>query len=359
MDVNSVRQLAAIAARASSADNSQPWTFRWNGSELAIGFAPRHMAYNVFGPDSHATLLSVGAVAENLEAGLIAGASGGNWQWPSDPALGQPYVSLVLEDAAADFGNADGPLQRHTNRLAFRADSLPSALLKEAEHYRENSNRAVLLADRRQKSRLIRLVRLCSEARFCNQRLHEWLIGSLRFTPLEVERGDGLDIRTLGLPPGAKYFMRFISDWHRMKVLNKLGAHRLMALSETGLLRTAPALVCIVGQADARNVIDAGRLMTRIWTDLNLRGVAVQPYYVVTDQINRLRNGTLAPGFEAHIAEVGQEVRALLGLQSTEMLHMILRIGYPKADPVRSRRLPLAAIFVDASESAGSTAHTS
>lgn len=350
MDANSIRKLAKAAALAPSADNSQPWTLRWNGSELAIAFALRHKTHNVFAADSHATLLSVGAVAENLQDALNANAAAANWHWASNPALGQPYASVALNNAQDNFTDPEGPLQRHTNRLAFRRDPLPPGVIRGLEHYRENSNRAVLLVDREQRSRLIRLVRRCSEARFCNQRLHEWLIGSLRFTPEEIARGDGLDVHTLGLPPGGKQFLRLISDWRRLEALNRLGAYKLLALSEVALLAAAPALLCIVGRADARSAIDAGRLMTRVWTDLNLKGIAVHPYYVVTDQINRLREGTVAAGFESKIADVDEHVCRLLELQPGETLHMLLRVGQPKAKPMRSRRLPLDAVFVDSSQ---------
>jgi hypothetical protein len=220
-------------------------------------------------------------------------------------------------------------------------------VVQELKESRENSNRAVLVDGDRQKRGLIRLVRLCSEARFCNRLLHEWLIGSLRFTPEEAARGDGLDVRTLGLPPGGTQFMRFISDWRRLEALNRLGAYKLLAFSEVALLTAAPALLCVVGPADARSAIDAGRLMTRLWTNVNLKGIAVHPYYVVTDQINRLRAGSLAAGFESKIAEVDEEMRRLLVLQPGETLHMILRVGYPKTEPLRSRRLPLEAVFVE------------
>jgi hypothetical protein len=350
MDANRVRELAAIAALAPSADNSQPWSLRWNGHELAIAFALRHKTYNVFGADSHATLLSVGAVTEILQATLIANAMPCDWQWSANPTAGQPYASVILNAGLVRFAAPAGPLQRHTNRLAFRRDPLPSGVAGELNRYRENSNRAMLLLDRGQKSELIRLVRLCSEARFCNQQLHEWLIGSLRFTPEEIARGDGLDVHTLGLPPGGRQFLRLISDWRRLNAFNRLGAYKLLAFSEIGLLAAAPALLCVVGRTDARSVIDAGRLLTRIWTALNLQGIAVHPYYVVTDQINRLRKGTLAAGFESKIAEVDERMNRLLKLQLGETLHIILRIGYPKAQPVRSKRLPLGAVFLDDSQ---------
>ncbi len=71
----------------------------------------------------------------------------------------------------------------------------------------------------------------------------------------------------------------------------------------------------------------------------------MHPYYVVSDQINRLHDGTLAAGFESSIGEAERDMRALLGLNPEQVLHMVLRIGYPKAQAVRSRRLPLATVF--------------
>ena len=133
-------------------------------------------------------------------------------------------------------------------------------------------------------------------------------------------------------------------------MLNLLGTYKLMALSEISLLPASPALFNIVGSADARGAIDAGRLMTRLWMHLNLNGIAVHPHYVVTDQINRLHEGKVPVGFESKIGEVEEEARELLGMQPSETLHIILRAGYPKRQPLRSRRLPLDAIFIDNSQ---------
>src|SRR6185312_14506742 len=95
--------------------------------------------------------------------------------------------------------------------------------------------------------------------------------------------------------------------------------------------------------------ISGGRLMTRIWMDLNMQDIAVHPYYVITDQISRFHAGKVTAGFEKRISRVEEEMRDLLALQSGETMHMILRIGYPKLNPVRSERLPLESIFQDTS----------
>jgi hypothetical protein len=343
-----IRGLATTAAFAPSADNSQPLRMRWTGSNLVISFASRNQEAPVFTSGSHASLVAAGALIENLDAALKANAINASWQWPERPEKGQPYVSVSLHGGnPPSFNPPEGPRRRHTNRFAFRRDPLPADVIQKLEASREDAIRALVIIEPAQKSGVVRLVRLASEARFCNRSLHEWLMDSLRFTPEEVARGDGLDIRTLGLPPGGEHFLRFISDWDRLATLNRLGAYKLLAAMEVGMLKAAPALICVVGPDGVRNTIDAGRLMTRLWTDLNLKGIAVHPYYVVTDQLNRLRAKTLAAGFDSQIERVDAEMHKLLKLQSGETLHMLLRVGYPKNEPTRSRRLPLEAVFID------------
>lgn len=341
MDASFISQLAAVGALAPSADNCQPWELRWTGQALELAYAARHPDTNVFGADSHATLLGIGAVAENLQAALAANGVDAAWQWGD----GQPYGALALPALPAAFTAPPGPLLRHTNRLPFARTALAPQLLERAGAAREGGARVAVLADAAQKRRLVRLVRLCSEARFCNRDLHRWLFGSLRHTAQEVAEGDGLDIASLGLPPGGKGMLGLISDWGRMAALNRVGAYKLLALSEVGLIAAAPALLCLTGARGRRATLDAGRLLARVWTELNVAGVAVQPYYVVTDQLERLHGGTLAPGFEQRVGALERELHQLLGLAPDQMLHMILRIGYPKAQPVRSRRLPLERVF--------------
>lgn len=351
MHSNWIRQLAAVAARAPSADNTQPWLLHWDGDELAIHFASRGPAHSVFTAGSHATLLSVGALVESLDSAFAENVTGADWR-PGSSALGQPYASVAIEPRQADFSPPKGPMIRHTNRWPYRSESLPATARATLVQELAPENRSVIISDTRQLSVLVQAARRASEARFCNRLLHEWLIGSLRFTPSEVARGDGLDVKSLGLPVGGKAFLRFTSDWRRMNALNRLGAYKLLALSEVAMLAAAPAIVCIVGGQDSDGTVAAGRLMTRVWAELNQQGIAVQPYYVVTDQINRLRDGTIATGFDDRIAHVEENVRRILELQDGEGLHMMLRVGYPKVvQPVRSRRLPLESILMDTSRS--------
>jgi hypothetical protein len=317
----------------------------WTGSALEIAYAARHSATNVFGADSHATLLAVGALAYNLDAALAENSISGHWHWTGSTA---PYATLTLSALPPTFTAPPGPAARHTNRLAFQRTPLAPTLASRLAGEREGANGITLLQGT-ERAALVRMVRLASEARFCNEALHHWLFGSLRHTPAQVAAGDGLDMNSLGLPPGGRAMLNWMANWPRMRTLNRFGAYKLLARSEVGLLAAAPALLCISGPGDAASVIDAGRLLARVWTACNLEGVAVHPYYVVTDQVQRLHGGTLAAGFADQIGAVERDLAQLLALAPGQQLQMILRLGYPKQAPVRSRRLPLADLLHDAS----------
>lgn len=63
----------------------------------------------------------------------------------------------------------------------------------------------------------------------------------------------------------------------------------MLSLIDSAPIGKAPALVAITSPAGAEQVVSAGRLLTRIWTRLKAEGVAVHPYYVIPDQLQRLK----------------------------------------------------------------------
>ena len=187
------------------------------------------------------------------------------------------------------------------------------------------------------------MTELASRVRFQTQEIHEWLGDALRFTPAEVARGDGLDVAALEVPPGGKTLLRIIKDWRRLALLNKIGAYKLLARIEAAEIRKAPAMLLITGADDAPGALAAGRLLERAWLMLAGAGVAAHPYYVVPDQLQRARLGSVPPSLTETVSQVSAAAAGLLD-SPERTLHMVLRLGYPKCTVVRSRRLPLEAV---------------
>ena len=80
--------------------------------------------------------------------------------------------------------------------------------------------------------------------------------------------------------------------------------------------------------------------MERVWIELNRNGIAVQPYYVIPDQLERLKNASVPIPLRNQVEDINSNISRLFELKNGA-LFMILRVGWPIADPVRSSRLPI------------------
>ena len=272
--------LVAAGQYAASADNSQPWRFIRDGADLRLVYDAERVANRTFGPDDPATLLAMGGVIENLlQAADFLGIALRTDLEPHDFEGGRCYLRISLPGEGGISSSADAktmPLRdRHTNRFSFKRQPIPAGVLSRVVDETEGAARVVVLDDRHIVRRMAVLVRRASEIRFQTREVHEWLGESLRFGTQEVASGDGLDVATLDLPPGGSLFLKFIRDWRRMAFLNRFGVYRLLSLVDSAPVGKAPALIAVISPEEDKDILSAGRLMTRVWTTLNGDGVAV------------------------------------------------------------------------------------
>jgi len=338
-----VRFLAEAGGAAPSADNSQPWRFAWDKT-LDICYRQAGGKQPLLSFDHPATQLALGAVVENLAQATTA--IGLPFDGASIVGADQPLLRLTVATGVAVPPDAHLlPLfGRQTNRFPYASAALPASVLEWAREQAEGSSRCLVWNDRKDIRPLSRLVRLASEARFQTQEIHQWLGQSLRFTSDEVRRGDGLDIATLHLPPGGRQMLRLTRDWKRMQLFNRLGAYKGFARAEAAAVTKAPALLGILAPDAPGSAMVAGRLLERVWIELNRLGVAVHPYFVITDQLYRLHRGSVPGHLTASVDRIRTSLDAMLGADARQML-MLLRIGWPKVKPPRAMRLPLGAIL--------------
>lgn len=338
-----VKYCAQAAGHAPSTDNTQPWRMSWDGERLSL--FPREPAAGAGGFPTHhpAVQLALGAATENLLQAAYALERAEPVLFPQ-AMQSDPIAAVSLTSSAILPKNQAALFLRHTNRFPYKRGPLPFNVLEEIRTQREGKARVVVLDQPESIAVLADLTRRASEVRFQTQELHEWLAASFRFTAAEVARGDGLDIATLDLPPGGGLLLRFISDWRRMARFNQLGAYKAFAQLESKPVGQAPALIAVVGNSSEGGTRAAGRLMQRVWIALNQVGLAVQPGYVIPDQLQRLKQGQVATCFAPAITQVARELSDLLELPD-QTLHMLLRVGYPTRVPKQSLRLPLAQIL--------------
>ena len=337
--------LMQLAARAApSADNSQPWNLRYNGDQLSIDYDVERLEGTLF-PKSHpATLLALGCVIENLhQVAEVIGvrlSPTGAVSFDDHPEVLRFGITPTLPLNVANEALSALPLfQRHTNRFPFKKDRLAKVF---REMPRESSAGNICVQMIESKSQIIKLAALiehASRVRFQTREIHDWFAHSLRFSESQVQRGDGLDVATLGLPPGGRLLLKFITaSWRNMAWFNRIGGYRFLATTEAASITKAGAIFAIVGAGDVDSIIDAGRQMQRLWIELNRSGYAVQPYYVITDQLQRLADGSVPPLLVPGVRQLAATVSEFFQLESGQVLNMLLRVGLPMTRPPRAKR---------------------
>lgn len=332
--------LIQLAVTAPSADNSQPWNFVSRSGDLACSYMHRSTARDPFGPLGHGTLMACGALFENIRT--------------LQPELAQSPPELSITESSWKitvpefelWPDASSELRemlhaRHTNRHPFRG--LMSTEIPEISGY--GSSRTIALTSPEATGEIAKVLVQCSLARFNCQELHEWLFSSLRWTQAEIDSGTGLDINTLDLPPGGAHFMRWIAPWPRIKLLNRFGIARVLAVADARLVRDAPGIIAFIGGKTPADIAMTGQLMQKTWLMLNSLGIAVHPYYVLTDITNRLHDDRLDVQWRPTAARAMAQAAEIFKLQSDERIHMLFRVGMPTATPVRAKRLPVTSFL--------------
>ncbi len=337
-----VRYLAESGRLTPSADNSQPWRFVFDGHALGVEFEPSRGG--ALGRDHPAVLLAFGALEENLrQAAAHADIDTATWRQGDFPAGDRLLTIPAPPQTAVPDAPPAALSRRHTNRTPFRTDPLPATLKATLAAMAEDGVRVQVFEERDQIRRLAGLVRRASQLRFQSEKIHRWLAQSLRFTPEEAARGDGLAVETLALPPGGKALTRFLADWRRQAFLNRFGLHRLLARIEASQLTRCGALAALTGSADdAAAWLAAGRLLQRVWLRLAEDGIAVHPYFVLPDLLQRLSRGDIPAAQRKFARRTATAARELLG---APQLFILLRIGLPRKTPPRAARLPLESIL--------------
>lgn len=344
--------LAQAAHHAPSADNLQPWRFDWDGQTLSVSYDSDRVGNSTFRADSPATLLAFGAVLENLSQAAEALKIDLKPQISSEFGVNTPVVfktSIERKDKLTVPADSLPLFKRHTNRLSYLPKPLPSNLTSLLKKRTLEKARVVILENKSEINMIAYLVRKASEVRFQIQEIHEWLGKSLRFGAEAGKARNGLDVLTLDLPLGGTLLLRLIKDWRRMAFLNRFGLYKLMAAIDAAPVRKAPALLGIISPSKTNDLIDAGRLMNRIWIHLNSENIAVHPYYVVADQIHRLQEACVPDRLTSQVTILEEKSRRIFHLQENERLQMLFRAGYPKSQPNLSKRLPLETVFADRS----------
>ncbi|MBU4526283.1 MAG: ThiF family adenylyltransferase [Desulfomicrobium sp.] len=278
--------LVQAAIQAPSGDNAQPWQFRLTGNDIHVFLNPQ-ADMSFFNIRQTASIIACGAAMENIR--LAA------------PAMGLDAATQILPDAAQENLMATvhiqpgdqgvDPLAQHiwtrcTNRRPYSKRPLPDWVQADLKARIRNIPEAQLhlLTGSSKLRKLAKVIYLADRIRTEHQGLHEHFTSMIRFNVQEAQqRRDGLPLKNLeaGLPGEA--FLRLTKPWPAMRLANRIGLGRMVALhSAQGILASGAAGMVVVDGLEAKDFLLGGQALQRIWLALEHHGLQMQPMTAVT-----------------------------------------------------------------------------
>ncbi len=350
---NESRAFLEAAILAPSPDNNQPWHFEIlpDGSVRMDHDLSRALPSDV---NFMFSMIALGAALENL---CIAARQHG-WEPEITQLLSEPCDGDRQPVALVHFrrGGQPDPLypylaQRVTCRKPYSRQAPPDALLQTMTEAAAvfPGVQAHWVTERRSIRALAFLIAATDRIRFEYQSFHEELYRQLRFTAAEAEHTrDGLDLRTLEIPPGTGTLLRLLRPWKRMQRLNRLGLSRLLTLpSAVSVWRSGAIGAITVANPEPQSFLQSGRGFQRLWLTAQQQGLALQPLGslpIFLGHMKLLGGRHLSLTHQSKLTAIEQQFRKLLPSFDQLTLTIMFRVGSAASPQIRSLRRPVPSV---------------
>lgn len=341
--------LVRAAVLAPTPDNNQPWLFQSEGDSLQVLLdRSRSLPSDVNGMFD---LLGIGGAIENIciaarERGLTATVQLADSISPSrEPDPFQPIATLAFQP-----GGTPDPLFAHlesrcTNRKLYSKNTPADTCLKRIAGATDAFENVQVdwICERALINDMARLVAATDLIRFQYEPFHQELFRQLRFSREEAERTrDGLDLRTLELPPGVGLALRVLRSWSVMNTLHRLGLGSLLTIPSATAIRRSGALAAIsVATGTQSAFIEGGRAFQRLWLQADREGLALQPLgspSIFFAHLKVLEGAKLSTRHQTKIRALIERFDQLAPSTAGRHLVMLVRIGTATAPSCRSLR---------------------
>ena len=345
------QELVRAAVLAPSPDNNQPWRFVSRGDELQVYLNPdRALPSDV---NAMFDLVGLGAAIENA---CIAARHAGY-----DPRI---LYSGSADDASTPIatitfaaGGRPDPLfaqleTRCTCRKLFSTRPLPEDRLQKLADAATPLDEVQVnwITDRVQIGRFSRLIAASDLIRFQYEPFHNELFRQLRFSSQDAERTrDGLDLRTLELPPGAGILLRQLRPWGRMKWIHRLGLGRLLTVPSSLSVRKSGAIGMLsVSEPTTKSFVRGGQAFQRVWLTAAAEGVSLHPLGslpIFLAHLDQLAGQRLSTKHQKTVEGLRDRLRDLVPDIQGRTAQIMFRLGIANAPKHRSLRRPIEEVY--------------
>lgn len=284
MDEQTRQLLIEAAILAPSADNSQPWLYRWNNETLELwidesrsgGFSDQRFVLSD---------LAIGACIENIVIRAHSFGYDSQIEHLPDPEQTPLWAARIDFSPAPKQYEALAQFipERHTDRSFFWKGPITTATkqLLSDEAAKTQGVTLIWLDGTPSYKTALKAMWLAESLRFSNKELHQELFSSIRFeVGNRASCTEGLAPATLAIEPPLRPAFKLLRHWPVMKTLNWLSGNYLVGFRSTVLPTLLSPALCLLSikQTERADIIQAGRSLDRIWLHATALGLKMQPY---------------------------------------------------------------------------------
>ncbi len=337
-------EILKYGIQAPSGDNIQPWRIfpanDYNYFRLEIAVEDNFFdAGNLCSLISGGTFLrniKIGADKQDYEVGINLN--------PDEKSLEIAEVSFSpLKKQKKDRELSESVFKRATLRTAYSTERLPDSFYKGTDLINKTDKEVhIYLTENRETFNYIAYQ--TELVRFGTRGAHETVVSSLRCNKKEIEKRDGLDYRTLGIPLFPKIGANILKSWKLAKLFEKTRLNKIMAhISTKNILKSSGGLGFLtIENYSKENLIKAGEAWQDFWLNLSNYNGFMQPYAalpIFSKRIEFLGDGS---GFSKpqikKITELKDFFHSAYGLKDSENLITLFRFGIAKPPKIKTLR---------------------
>lgn len=343
-----IQKILQIAVHAPSGENAQPWRFVVQGNRISVFNIPER-DQSLYNFNQLGSYVAHGTLIENISIAATAHGCSAKAQIFPD---GQSKDLIAVIDLQKESIAVD-PLHEHiekrcTNRKPYKKNMpLSAEQLSELARAQEIAvgGRVVFAQDKGKIKALAHAGSMNERVMFDNQFLHNFFFTHITWTKEEDEKNRvGFYIKTLEMPPPAQVAMKLFRLWPVMRFLNKFGAAKAIAQTNTGVYASSSAIGAVIMPKEGPDhFIDAGRMMQRIWLTATKLGLSIQPITGVlffTHGINAGKTDKFMPHHLELIKNAHADIYRTLEVGDGETVAMMFRIGYDGEPTARAMKMP-------------------
>ena len=345
-----IQEVVAKAMFSPSGDNSQPWTFEWDGTTLKV-IHQESRASHPLNPAGIASMISLGCVLETIAIAASEFHCSTAFTLEDFPAGDSPWARVTFgPSTCARDPLSDVISQRTTDRRFFRKGDMPVTALESIAANEHNYAPARIHWTPALEGELTDYIVDAEKIMMTHPDIMPAVFKWVRFSQKQARlTRDGLSWRNMGLKIWELPAMALIREFPGIvKVISPVAVPGHAARVRKQLQSSAGVVLISIPAAKGnfKDVVRGGRLMMRTWLSLTQLTYGVQPLTLCTHPIYWARQGLLDVHFQnqAQLYEKGQRLlQKVFSLPPDRMPIWMIRTGSstPLPENMRTFRRPL------------------